>query len=122
MAVELIRQVWCDICLKKDKHKIPATEDCATILVNGAAVSIDLCEPHGDIGSLLFAEIEAYGHKKDEPRLGDRVPKPRAEREQVRCSLCAKLITVGGSGWKLHTNYHERLDPHADPQPIPVSP
>lgn len=132
MAIELVRQIWCDIDLKQNKEKVDAEEGYATILKDGRFIRLDACPNHIDKG-VTIAQIEQYGYPVEQPhadrsRMGDKlraranktansapVTKDKADlpsirggtRTLVQCTLCGKQVT-SGSGWGLHNNAHVR--------------
>lgn len=66
MTVELVRMVWCDICLKRDKTRVEAVPDedpdgHPVVVHNGKLWALDACGPHKD-KNLLLADIYEYGY------------------------------------------------------------
>jgi hypothetical protein len=127
VAVELVRSVWCDIDLKKNKTKVPATEAVTTILQHGKLIKIDACAEHTE--SLTVRQILDYGYQDEQPhpdrsRMGEKIrdtaPRRGGTRALVQCSLCDKQVTMG-SGWGLHNNAHiRRSETTAEPIPVAV--
>lgn len=124
MAVEIVRQVWCDIHLKAKKKKVSGIEGRASGFNEGHMLSIDLCDEC--FGTLTWAQILEYGTATDQPkldkdRLSERIkgkPDPRGgKRALVECSFCGKQMT-NGAGWALHNKVHERNGETANPIPV----
>jgi ribosomal protein S27E len=133
VAVELVREIWCDIDLKKNKTKVEAKEAVATVVHEGKFIKIDTCE--GCFEKLTFAEIIAFGDQIEPPhaeprRMGAKIRTPppsalkhgkgrsRYERTLVQCSVCGRQMT-SGSGWGLHNNAHIRRGVN-NAEPVPV--
>ena len=123
MAVEIVRQVWCDIHLKAKKKKVAGVEGRASALNEGHMLSIDLCDEC--YGTLTWSQILEYGTAQDQPkldknRLSDRIrqpPKQGGTRALVECSFCGKQMT-NGAGWALHNKVHVRNGESANPIPV----
>lgn len=123
MAVEIVRQVWCDIHLKAKKKKVSGVEGRASAFSEGQMLSIDLCDEC--FATLTWAQILEYGSAQDQPkldknRLSDRIrqpPKQGGRRALVECSFCGKQMT-NGAGWALHNKVHERNNETANPIPV----
>ena len=124
MAVELIKQVWCDMHLKRDKEKVAAADAVAIVFVDGKFLQIDTCQEHYD--TLTFLEICAYGDKIDEPPVtrrkrntSDTPAAPvKSRRPRVQCSACDRVVGTG-PGWALHSNSHIRRGEKVG-KPLPV--
>lgn len=135
MAIELVRMVWCDICLKKDKVQTPGQENCATVVDGNRMKQIDLCEVHRK--ELAFDDIIEYGNFVEKPlntssSLGRRRKPSVDNREYTEdgyiakstetmtsggnprspnrpigsCSACGKIIAI--QALKLHNVGHKR--------------
>lgn len=110
MTVELIRMVYCDICLKEDKAKVEATENVAVLSVLGSStlIGLDGCAKHADPRR---SEIEMYGHRIENEDVGrarskPHGPRPGSTKPKVECLSCGRVLTKG-AGWALHARTHE---------------
>jgi hypothetical protein len=110
MAIELVRQVWCDQCLREDKKKVTGIEAVATLSQHGRLIQFDGCPKHDNP---RITEVSAYGYAV-EPTRSD--PRKQSEKTRaavktgkplVQCSVCDKQISAG-AGAALHGNAHSR--------------
>jgi hypothetical protein len=125
VASEVIRQVWCDICLRELDKRTVAEPAVATVYDDGVEYSIDGCVEHMDpkVSEVVkygypstFAREKFINHRKV-PRISQQ---PRAPRPKVQClsivngDTCLKVVS-GGPGRKLHEQAHQRKgEPYGD--------
>lgn len=89
MAVELVRHLWCDLCLTEDVNK---PGDTYRIGIGELTRVLDLCEEHAEPVLTLKALLSEHGRKLDgtapKPTTQLRVVASEDGRERVKCPGC----------------------------------